>query len=89
MGLVCGHQEMPLASLGGTKFGRAQYRVAAKLIVYGYVRGMRSSRKMQSACLEDVAFRILAAGQAPDFRIWRRWKEPSLRCCTCAVRRAW
>ena len=39
-----------------------------KLIVYGYVRGMRSSRKMQSACLEDVAFRILAAGQAPDFR---------------------
>jgi transposase len=39
-----------------------------KLIVYGYVRGVRSSRKMQQACLEDVAFRVLAAGQAPDFR---------------------
>lgn len=39
-----------------------------KLIIYGYVRGVRSSRKVQSACLEDVAFRILAAGQAPDFR---------------------
>ena len=40
----------------------------AKLIVYGYVRGVRSSRKVQRACLEDVAFRVLAAGQAPDFR---------------------
>lgn len=40
----------------------------AKLIVYGYVRGVRSSRKVQRACLEDVAFRVLAAGHAPDFR---------------------
>ena len=40
----------------------------SKLIVYGYVRGVRSSRKVQRACLEDVAFRVLAAGQAPDFR---------------------
>ena len=39
-----------------------------KLVVYGYVRGIRTSRKVQRACLEDVAFRVLAAGQAPDFR---------------------
>jgi len=39
-----------------------------KLIVYGYTRGVRSSRKLQRACVEDVAFRVLAAGQAPDFR---------------------
>lgn len=39
-----------------------------KLIVYGYTRGVRSSRKMQGACVEDVAFRVLAAGQTPDFR---------------------
>ena len=39
-----------------------------KLIVYGYVRGVRSSRKVQRACLEDVAFRVLAVGQSPDFR---------------------
>jgi len=39
-----------------------------KLIVYGYTRGVRSSRKIQRACLEDVAFRVLAAGQTPDFR---------------------
>jgi transposase len=40
----------------------------SKLIIYGYVRGVRSSRKVQRACLEDVAFRVLAVGQAPDFR---------------------
>ncbi len=39
-----------------------------KLIIYGYARGVRSARKMQRACVEDVAFRVLAAGQAPDFR---------------------
>ena len=39
-----------------------------KLIIYGYTRGVRSARKMQRACVEDVAFRVLAAGQAPDFR---------------------
>ncbi len=39
-----------------------------KLIVYGYVRGVRSSRKVQRACLEDVAFRVLAVGQSLDFR---------------------
>jgi transposase len=39
-----------------------------KLLLYGYTRGVRSSRKLARACSEDVAFRILAAGQQPDFR---------------------
>jgi len=39
-----------------------------KLLLYGYTRGVRSSRKLARACQEDVAFRILAAGQQPDFR---------------------
>lgn len=39
-----------------------------KLLLYGYVRGVRSSRKLARACLEAVDFRILAAGQQPDFR---------------------
>lgn len=39
-----------------------------KLLLYGYTRGVRSSRKLARACLEDVAFRVLAAGQQPDFR---------------------
>ena len=60
----------PILSSYGEERGFPPYHpvLMTKLIVYGYVRGMRSARKMQSACLEDVAFRILAAGQAPDFR---------------------
>jgi transposase len=39
-----------------------------KLLVYGYCVGVYSSRKIQQRLMEDVAFRVLAAGNAPDFR---------------------
>jgi transposase len=39
-----------------------------KLLVYGYCVGVYSSRKLQQRLVEDVAFRVLAAGNAPDFR---------------------
>jgi hypothetical protein len=36
--------------------------------VYAYCVGVFSSRKIQRRLVEDVAFRVLAAGNAPDFR---------------------
>jgi len=39
-----------------------------KLLVYGYVRGVHSSRQLARACQERVDFRVLTAGQQPDFR---------------------
>jgi hypothetical protein len=39
-----------------------------RLLVYGYTTGVRSSRGIERRCADDVAFRFLAAGQAPDFR---------------------
>jgi len=39
-----------------------------KVLVYAYCVGVFSSRKIQRRLLEDVAFRVLAAGNAPDFR---------------------
>ncbi|MEO7271574.1 MAG: IS1182 family transposase [Vicinamibacterales bacterium] len=39
-----------------------------KLLVYAYCVGVFSSRKMQRRLVEDIAFRVLAAGNAPDFR---------------------
>jgi len=39
-----------------------------KVWMYGQMRGVRSSRKVQRATLEDVGFRVLAAGNEPDFR---------------------
>lgn len=43
-------------------------RLMVKLLVYGYCRGVRSSRKLAQRLDEDVAFRALAAGNRPDFR---------------------
>ena len=39
-----------------------------KVLVYAYCVGVFSSRKMQRRLVEDIAFRVLAAGNAPDFR---------------------
>jgi len=39
-----------------------------KVLLYGYARGVYSSRRLARACVEDVAFRVLCAGNEPDFR---------------------
>jgi len=39
-----------------------------KVLVYAYCVGVFSSRRIQRRLVEDVAFRVLAAGNAPDFR---------------------
>ena len=36
------------------------------LLLYVYARGTRSSRVIERACSEDVAFRVIAAQQRPD-----------------------
>jgi transposase len=39
-----------------------------KVMVYAYCVGVFSSRRIQRRLVEDVAFRVLAAGNQPDFR---------------------
>ena len=39
-----------------------------KVLVYAYCVGVFSSRRIQRRLIDDVAFRVLAAGNAPDFR---------------------
>lgn len=39
-----------------------------KVLLYAYCVGVFSSRKIERRLLEDVAFRVLAAGNHPDFR---------------------
>ena len=43
-------------------------RLMVKLLVYGYCRGVCSSRKIAQRLVEDVPFRVLAADNQPDFR---------------------
>ncbi|MDR7543507.1 MAG: transposase, partial [Armatimonadota bacterium] len=39
-----------------------------KVLLYAYCTGVYSSRRVARRLHEDVAFRVLAAGNAPDFR---------------------
>ena len=53
-----------------------------KVLVYAYCVGVFSSRKIQRRLVEDIAFRVLAAGNAPDFRTiadFRKTHLPALR----------
>jgi transposase len=43
-------------------------RMMTKILCYAYCIGEPSSRKINKALYEDVAFRVLAAGNFPDFR---------------------
>jgi transposase len=45
------------------------------LLLYAYARGMRSSRAIERACEEDVAFRVISAQQRPDHATIARFIE--------------
>lgn len=41
-------------------------KILLKVVLFGYSRGMTSSRKLERACLENVTFMALSCGQKPD-----------------------
>ena len=43
-------------------------RMMTKILLYGYCVGVFSSRRIEKKLREDVGFRVLAAGNEPDFR---------------------
>jgi transposase len=53
-------------------------KMLTKLLVYGYATGVRSSRKIERATYEDVAFRWLAADHHPDHNTIARFREKNL-----------
>jgi len=56
------------ARYNGAKGGHPPYHptMMIGLLIYGYCVGIRSSRRIEKACWEQVPFRVLAAGQNPD-----------------------
>lgn len=55
---------------GSEKRGQPPYdpRMMTKLLVYGYCVGVFSSRRIERRLVEDIAFRVLAADNQPNFR---------------------
>jgi transposase len=54
-------------------------RMMTKILLYGYCVGVFSSRKIQKHLVEDVAFRVLAAGNQPDFRTISDFRKQHLK----------
>jgi len=57
-------------------------RMISKILLYGYCVGVFSSRQMQKKLVEDVGFRMLGAGNEPDFRTlsdFRKLHWPALQ----------
>ena len=45
------------------------------LLLYSYARGVRSARKIERACEEDVAFKMIAMMERPDHATIARFVE--------------
>lgn len=50
-----------------------------KILIYGYSRGIYSSRKIAAACEDDVAFRVLSSNQHPDHDSITRFRRRHLK----------
>jgi transposase len=57
-------------------WGRAAFepQMMVSLLLYAYARGERSSRGIERKCVEDVAYRVIAAHQAPDHATIARFR---------------
>jgi transposase len=57
--------------------GRAAHEPAmmVALLLYAYAVGRRSSRVIERACVDDVAFRVIAANQRPDHCTIARFRQ--------------
>jgi transposase len=57
--------------------GRPAYDPAmmVALVLYAYAKGVRSAREIERRCVEDIAYRVIAANLAPDHSTIARFLE--------------
>ena len=53
-----------------------------KVLLYGYCVGVASSRRIAQRLHEDIAFRVLAANNTPDFRTISDFRKDHLAALT-------
>ncbi len=53
-------------------------RLMVRMLIYGYITGVRPSRAIERRCVDDVAFRLLSTDQAPDARSIARFRRRHL-----------
>src|SRR4051794_24159875 len=50
-------------------------KMMVALLLYAYAFGERSSRQIERRCVEDVAYRVIAANRAPDHCTIARFRK--------------
>ena len=65
----------------GEERGYPPYHPAmmVKVLLYAYCSGVASSRKIEKRLCEDIAFRVLAANNTPDFRTISDFRKDHLK----------
>ncbi|MEK7354692.1 MAG: transposase, partial [Chloroflexota bacterium] len=65
----------------GEERGYPPYHPAmmVKVLLYAYCIGIASSRKIEKRLCEDIAFRVLAANNTPDFRTISDFRKDHLK----------
>jgi len=61
----------------GDGHGRAAHEpgMMLALLLYAYCKGQRSSRVIERECVEDIAYRVIAANQRPDHTTIARFRQ--------------
>ena len=69
--------DLPSAARGQAQVGAPVYdpRLMLKVLFYGYIRGIRSSRRLASECRENIGFMYLCRGATPGFRTICRFRS--------------
>jgi transposase len=67
--------------------GLAAYHplLMTRLLLYGYAIGVRSSRRIEKASYDDLAFRYLSADQHPDHDTIAAFRQQHLKCAGQSV----
>src|ERR1700674_746586 len=74
-------EEMDLSAFYGAYRGDGHGRAAHEpammlaLLLYAYCKGQRSSRVIERECVENVAYRVIAANQRPDHTTIARFRQ--------------
>ena len=65
------------AAYRGAGVGRPAHdrAVMVALLLYAYSRGQRSSRRIEQACVEDIAHRVICVNEVPDHTTIARFRQ--------------
>ncbi len=76
------------ASYGNEHGGRSAYHPAMLMtvLIYGYMNGNFSSRKIAKCLRQDLAFMYLAGNNTPDFRTLARFRKEKGDCLAAAFK---